>query len=238
MKLIIPALYLALTAAAIPASAGTVSDTDDNVLQYVDPFIGTTNFGTTNPGAVCPNGMMSVSPFNVMGSELNVYDKDSRWWSTPYCFENKFFTGFSHVNLSGVGCPELGSLLTMATSGPLQVDYRLYGSEYTDEKAGPGYYTNLLTAYGIRTEVSATTRTSAERYTFPAGQGNILLNLGEGLTNETGAMVRKVSSTEIEGMRHLLLQPSGGIPYIFRDAREQRAERMRILEKAAPDDGS
>lgn len=203
MKLIIPALYLALTAAAIPASAGTVSDTDDNVLQYVDPFIGTTNFGTTNPGAVCPNGMMSVSPFNVMGSELNVYDKDSRWWSTPYCFENKFFTGFSHVNLSGVGCPELGSLLTMATSGPLQVDYRLYGSEYTDEKAGPGYYTNLLTAYGIRTEVSATTRTSAERYTFPAGQGNILLNLGEGLTNETGAMVRKVSSTEIEGMRLL-----------------------------------
>ena len=29
--------------------------------DYVNPFIGTTNFGTTNPGAVCPNGMMSVS---------------------------------------------------------------------------------------------------------------------------------------------------------------------------------
>lgn len=37
-------------------------------VDYVDPFIGTTNFGTTNPGAVCPNGMMSVVPFNVMGS--------------------------------------------------------------------------------------------------------------------------------------------------------------------------
>ena len=24
-------------------------------VDYVDPFIGTTNFGTTNPGAVCPN---------------------------------------------------------------------------------------------------------------------------------------------------------------------------------------
>ncbi|MBO8444334.1 MAG: GH92 family glycosyl hydrolase [Bacteroidetes bacterium] len=203
MKLIILALPLVLTAASIQAYAVEATDAGNNVLQYVDPFIGTTNFGTTNPGAVCPNGMMSVSPFNVMGSELNVYDKDSRWWSTPYCFENKFFTGYSHVNLSGVGCPELGSLLTMATSGPLQVDYRLYGSEYTDERAEPGYYTNLLTAYGIRTEVTATTRTSAERYTFPAGQGNILLNLGEGLTNETGAMVRKVSSTEIEGMRLL-----------------------------------
>lgn len=53
-------------------------------ISYVNPFIGTTNFGTTNPGAVCPNGMMSVVPFNVMGSEDNKYDKDARWWSTPY----------------------------------------------------------------------------------------------------------------------------------------------------------
>ena len=172
-------------------------------VDYVDPFIGTTNFGTTNPGAVCPNGMMSVSPFNVMGSDLNVYDKDSRWWSTPYCHENRYFTGFSHVNLSGVGCPELGSLLVMPTAGPLQVDYHVYGSEYTDEQASPGYYSNLLMSSGIRTEVTATTRTSAERYTFSAGQGNILLNLGEGLTNETGAMVRKVSDIEIEGMKLL-----------------------------------
>ena len=28
--------------------------------DLVNPFIGTTNFGTTNPGAVTPNGMMSV----------------------------------------------------------------------------------------------------------------------------------------------------------------------------------
>ena len=84
---------------------------------YVNPFIGTTNFGATNPGAVCPNGMMSVSPFNVMGSDLNTWDKDSRWWSTPYTYENRFFTGFSHVNLSGVGCPEVGIVLTMPTSG-------------------------------------------------------------------------------------------------------------------------
>ena len=54
------------------------------LIDYVDPFIGTTNFGTTNPGAICPNGMMSVVPFNVMGSSENKYDKDARWWSTPY----------------------------------------------------------------------------------------------------------------------------------------------------------
>ncbi len=171
--------------------------------DWVDPFVGTTNFGTTNPGALCPNGMMSVVPFNVMGSDTNVYDKDARWWSTPYEFHNKFFTGYAHVALSGVGCPDLGSLLTMPTAGELCVDYKLYGSAYDDERAAPGYYANRLTKYGIRTEATATLRSSAERYTFPAGQGHILLNLGEGLTNESGATVRRVSATEIEGSKLL-----------------------------------
>lgn len=199
-----PASLTADAAPAVPATgaaaaqSGTFSPAD-----YVNPFVGTTNFGTTNPGAVCPNGMMSVSPFNVMGSDDNVWDKDSRWWSTPYCYENKFFTGFSHVNLSGVGCPELGSLLTMPTAGELDVDYHRYGSEYTDEHAVPGFYTTTLAKYGIRAEATATTRTSIERYTFHAGKANILMNLGEGLTNESGAMVRRVSDTEIEGMKVL-----------------------------------
>lgn len=172
-------------------------------VDYVNPFVGGTNFGTTNPGAVAPNGMMSVVPFNVMGSELNKYDKDARWWSTPYEYHNRFFTGFSHVNLSGVGCPELGSLLLMPTTGELCVDYLKYGSEYTSETATPGYYSNVLTKYGIKTEVSATPRTGVSRFTFPQGSSNILLNLGEGLTNESGAFVRRVSTTEVEGMKVL-----------------------------------
>ena len=173
------------------------------LIDYVDPFIGTTNFGTTNPGAVCPNGMMSVVPFNVMGSADNTYDKDARWWSTPYEYTNCFFTGYSHVNLSGVGCPELGSLLLMPTTGELNVDYKEYGSKYKDEQASPGYYSNYLTKYNIKTEVSATPRTGIARFTFPKGKSHILLNLGEGLTNESGAMLRRVSDSEIEGMKLL-----------------------------------
>ena len=171
--------------------------------ECVDPFIGTTNFGIANPGAVTPHGMMSVVPFNVMGSEENVYDKDARWWSTPYEYHNRFFMGFAHGSLSGVGCPEMGSLLTMATTGPLDVDYRNYGTAYKDEKASPGYYAVTLSKYGVLAEATATARTSAERYTFPGGEGHILLNLGEGLTNESGATVRRVSDTEIEGSKLL-----------------------------------
>lgn len=174
-----------------------------NFSDLVNPFIGTSNYGTTNPGAVVPHGMMSVSPFNVMGSDINRFDKDRQWWSTPYTSNNKFFTGYSHVNLSGVGCPDLGSLLLMPTTGELNVDYREYGSEYINEKATPGYYSNYLTKYDIKTEVSATKRTAIARFTFPKGKANILMNLGEGLTNETGAWLRQVSDTEIEGMKLL-----------------------------------
>ncbi len=190
---------LAMAFAAIfTAVADTKSPTD-----YVDPFIGTTNFGTTNPGAITPNGLMSVVPFNVMGSDLNVYDKDSRWWSTPYEATNTFLTGFSHVNLSGVGCPEMGSLLLMPTSGSLEVDYHTYGTEYSDEKSTPGYYSVKLDRYSIDAEVTATPRVGISRFTFPAGKANILLNLGEGLTNESGASVRRVSPTEFEGTKLL-----------------------------------
>ena len=178
------------------------AEAKDNV-DYVDPFIGTTNFSICNPGAIMPHGLMSVVPFNVMGSDLNQDDKDKRWWSAVYEYNNKYFTGFAHVTLSGVGCPEMGTLLTMPTMGELNVDYRSYGSEYKDETARPGYYSTILTKYGIRTEVTATTRSSIERYTFPKGKGNLLFNLGNGLTNEVGASLRRVSDTEFEGTRML-----------------------------------
>ena len=110
-----------LLAAALAAALFGSPVRAQEPVDWVDPFIGTTNFGTTNPGAVTPNGMMAVVPFNVMGSDTNRYDTDARWWSTPYEYHNKFFTGFAHGALSGVGCPEMGSLLTMATTGELTV---------------------------------------------------------------------------------------------------------------------
>ncbi len=187
----------------IVAASAAIAAWAQQPVDYVNPFIGTSNFGTCNPGAITPNGLMSVVPFNVMGSDDNKFDKDARWWSTPYEYYNSFFTGYAHVNLSGVGCPELGSLLLMPTTGKLSVDYKEYGSKYADEVAHPGYYSNVLTKYGIKTEVTATPRVGVSRFTFPKGESHILLNLGEGLTNESGAQVRRVSATEYEGIKLL-----------------------------------
>ncbi len=49
-------------------------------IDYVNLFIGTSNFGVCHPGVVIPGGMASVSPFNVAfdttGIE-NPIEKDS-----------------------------------------------------------------------------------------------------------------------------------------------------------------
>ena len=168
--------------------------------SYVNPFIGTSNFGATFPGPIAPRGMASISPFNVSGKQ-NTLEKDSRWLSNPYVHENTFLTGFSQVNLSGVGCPDLGVILLMPTTGALETNHLKYGSAYSDEVASAGYYSSRIDKYNVKAEFTASTRVGVSKFSFPKGQANILINLGLGLTNEEGGMVQVVSSDEIEGMR-------------------------------------
>lgn len=209
--------------------------------NYVNPFIGTSNFGATNPGAIAPRGMASVSPFNVAGSQ-NTLEKDSRWLSNPYVNENTFLTGYSHVNLSGVGCPDLGVILFMPTSGALETNHLKYGSTYTNEVAKAGYYSNVLSKYNIKVETTATTRTGVSRYTFLKGESNILLNLGLGLTNEEGASVKIVSATEIEGMRSVgsfcYYKPEEAYPVYFVAKFSEPAEKYGVWKTARPYKGA
>ena len=69
------------------------------------------------------------------------------------------------------------------------------------KKLVQGYFSNFLDKYKIKAQMTSTLRTGLSQYTFPAGQSNIILNLGLGLTNETGAMLKVVSNSEIEGYK-------------------------------------
>jgi predicted alpha-1,2-mannosidase len=204
-------------------------------VDYVNPFIGTSNFGTTNPGPIAVRGMVSVSPFNVAGPQNLPLEKDSRWLSTPYIEENSFLTGFSHVNLSGVGCPELGVILAMPTTGGLEVDPLKYGTTYSNEVSEVGYYSNTLDAYNIKVEATATTRVGVSKYFFPEGEANILMNLGLGLSNEQGASIRVVSPTEIEGVRSVgsfcYYKPEESYPVYFVAQFSQPADEFGVWKK-------
>ena len=197
-------MRIRLTILTLLLSCALVSAQEADYTKYVDPFIGTADYSATHPGAVVPHGMMAVVPFNVTGSELNRYDKDTRWWSTPYDIRNNYSVGFAHGALSGVGCPEMGAIITMATTGAMQADATLRGSTYSDEVAKPGYYATTYEQFNVRAEATATDRASVERYTFnEGGEANIIIDLGTALSNESGAMLRQVSATEVEGMRLL-----------------------------------
>lgn len=199
-------------------------------VDYVNPFIGTINYGATNPGAVCPMGMLSIVPFNVTKTAGNDYNMDEGWCSTPYWHNNKVITGFSHVNFSSVGCPDLGSILLMPTTGDLEVNHNQYGSEYFEETASPGYYRTFLKKHGVIAEMTSTTRTGISHYQFPAGESHILVNLGLGLTNETGAFVKRVSEIEIEGFKMLgtfCYNPQDVFPIYFVIRVSKKPEKIR-----------
>jgi predicted alpha-1,2-mannosidase len=169
--------------------------------DYVNPFIGTSNGGHTHPGAVCPFGMVSVSPFN----SYNPVDDPAYEEHKPYAYTygSPFFSGFTHTNLSGVGCPDLGTFVVMATSGKLEVTPSDYACQYSEEVAQAGYYAVSLPEYGIKAEASATLRSGIERFTFSGGQGHILFNTGMSVSSVSGAYVKVVSPTEIEGYKKI-----------------------------------
>ena len=206
-------------------------------VDYVNPFIGTSNYGATFPGPIAPRGMASISPFNVAGPQNLPLEKDSRWLSNPYVHENTFLTGFSQVNLSGVGCPDLGVLLLMPTTGVLETNHLKYGSTYSNEIAKAGYYSTGIDKYNIKAAFTTSKRVGVSKFTFPKGKSNILLNLGLGLTNEQGAMVKIVSSTEIEGMRSVgsfcYNNPEAAYPVYFVAKFSKPAANFGVWKKPA-----
>ena len=211
-----------------------------DVAKHVNPFIGTSNYGATYPGPIAPRGMASISPFNVAGKQ-NKLEKDSQWLSNPYVNENTFLTGFSHGNLSGVGCPELGVILSMPTTGDLETDHLKYGTTYGNEIAKAGYYSVHLDKYDIKAEFTATTRAGLSKFHFPKGKSNVLLNLGLGLTNEQGAMVQIVSPTEIQGMRSVgtfcYNNPESAYPVYFVARFSKPAQSFGAWKKPAKYEG-
>ena len=83
---------------------------DDEILSLVNPFIGTSSEdgGRTSPGAMRPNGMVTLAPTNILRDTL-----DSTGPTVGYVHGNENIFGFSHVNLNGIGCHEASSITLM-----------------------------------------------------------------------------------------------------------------------------
>lgn len=167
-----------------------LSQTSDNKIltSYVNPFVGTSNLGNTFPGAVVPWGMVSISPHN----SLNAV--------TGYLYGEKKFYGFGMVHLSGVGCPELGSILITMTDNNSAVTPEDYKSSYSNEVATPGFYSVMLDDQNVSVEVTAKERAGILKFkSLTKSEKSIVIDVGRSLGIVGGGKIKIVSDSEIEG---------------------------------------
>ena len=168
----------------------------ENLVKYVNPFIGTGADGNTWPGASMPFGGVQLSPDTRLNS------------CGGYASADSIILGFSHTHLNGVGEPEYRDILFMPFTGktylnPMESGKEGYGSafDHQHEKASPGYYSVLLKNFVIQAELTATLRAGFHRYTFPqSDSSHILIDLAYPFGAEF-LNIKKVSDTEIEGLR-------------------------------------
>ena len=183
-------ILLLLAGACAPAIAVGAPD----AFSAVDPFIGTQDGGHTFPGATVPFGAIQLSP-----DTQTRYYKQSYPWAAGYQYQDPTILGFSHTHFSGAGHSDLGDVLTMPIAGDVRLDpgegdqplsgYRSRFSHAT-ERAEPGYYAVTLSDYGVRAELTATTRVGLHRYTFPAGKpAHVLVDLRSSIYDYPGKVL-------------------------------------------------
>lgn len=208
-----PLLPLALvTATALPAQKAV-----PDLLQYVDPMIGTQRMGHVYPGATAPFGMVQLSP----DTDTIPYAVDGKYnpkvyeTCSGYQYDDSTIVGFSHTHFSGTGHSDLGDILLMPTQGPLQLNPGTATNpesgfrsvfHHRNEKAIPGKYEVLLEDHGIKAELTATTRVGMHRYTFPkADTAHVILDLVHGIYNHADknvwTFVRVENDTLVTGYR-------------------------------------
>ncbi len=167
---------------AIFCFAATLGLQAQNLVDYVDPMIGTADHGHVFVGAHVPFGMVNVGPTQV----------ETGWdWCSGYHFDGDSIVGFSHTHLSGTGCSDLGDVALMPTVGDVELSREGLASRFRHdtEVTQPGYYAVVLDKSKIMCQMTATRRVGYHRFTWPRGTGSARVvvdlenGIGDGLLN-------------------------------------------------------
>ncbi|WP_033342055.1 GH92 family glycosyl hydrolase [Catenuloplanes japonicus] len=184
---------LAGTAAMAQAKAVAPFDAVD---QFIGTEMDTTQnksndaYGNTFPGAALPFGMVQPSPTTYKPGNAGVGEKGG------YEYTAGQIRGFGLTRHSGTGCtgrfggyefptiPYTGELPGGVLPSSPAADVKPYflAFAHADEVSEPGYY-SVKTANGVRTELTATTRTAVSRFAF-AGDATLILDVS-GPNNRT-----------------------------------------------------
>ncbi|MBR8535012.1 GH92 family glycosyl hydrolase [Carboxylicivirga sediminis] len=149
----------------------------DNILEYVDPFIGTGFHGHTFPGATLPFGMVQLSP----DTHLDGWEA-----SSGYHYDDTKIYAFSHTHLSGTGIGDLGDVGLLPYSNTTEsIPAATFSKE--KENAAPGHYSVHLDNFNIDVELTTTLRVGMHKYTYGnTHDRNVMLNLAHVLQANWG----------------------------------------------------
>lgn len=130
------------------------SSAQQTLTDYIDPRIGSEGLGRVFIGPSTPFGMVRPSPDCTPSP-------NSGWLPMPERVD-----GFAQVHVSGTGGgPKYGNILLQPFSGTLDRTDIFAWRE--SETILPAYYSTTFTGSGIKTEITATDRTSAYRFIYP-----------------------------------------------------------------------
>ncbi|GAA3261039.1 GH92 family glycosyl hydrolase [Dactylosporangium siamense] len=170
------AVALLVGAAVAPLAGSAPAFAVTNPAGYVNTLVGT-NGGETFPGADTPYGMVQWSPENTAGNQTRTVRPGGYGYSTTRT------RGFSLTHMSGTGCaggsgdiPFMPYVGTVGSSPSADTTDATYASSFShaNETATAGYYRVGLNS-GVNTELTATTRTGAGRFTYPTGSTATML---------------------------------------------------------------
>jgi len=175
-----------------------IQDEPVDLLEYVDPFIGTGFHGHTFPGPVLPYGMIQPGP----DTKLNGWDA-----SSGYHYDDNSIYGFSHTHLSGTGIGDMGDILILPFTGEDEQNPVALFSK-AGEESRVGYYSVSFDNYDVRTELTATRRVGFHRYQYGSTEKKrLLLDIGHILQRTWGHdnvynEIEIIDQKHIRGVKH------------------------------------
>ena len=175
-----------------------ISSRGERLTDYVDPRIGSQGLGRVFIGPCTPFGMVRPSPDCTPSP-------NSGWLPMPERVD-----GFAQVHVSGTGGgPKYGNILVQPFTGSF--DRTDIFALRESETILPAYYSTTFADSGIKTEITATDRSSAYRFIYPE-EGDRCLKIDAGFflgespvpdareaQQFVGSEIQVLSDTEVSG---------------------------------------